>query len=72
MSMVMNIMVKRDGMDSNGLHNTILVDFDWVGQENTVRYPSNITLNYPDLWHPESVECEGLISSIHDDKMLEH
>ena len=66
-----NIMVKRDGVDSNGLRDAILVDFDWAGQENIVRYPSNITLNHPDLWRPESVERGGLISSVHDDKMLE-
>jgi len=66
-----NIMVKRDGVDSNGLRDAILVDFDWAGQENIVRYPSNITLNHPNLWRPESVERGGLISSVHDDKMLE-
>ena len=66
-----NIMVKRDGVDSEDLGDIILVDFDWAGKENTVRYPSNITLGHPELPRPEDVDRGGLISSAHDDKMLE-
>ena len=66
-----NIMVKRDGVDSEGLGDTILVDFDWAGKENTVRYPSDITLNHPDIPRPMGIERGGLISSAHDDQMLE-
>ena len=65
-----NIMVKRDGVDKEGLRDIILVDFDWAGKENTVRYPSNITLNHLDIPRPESVERGGLISSAHDVEML--
>jgi len=65
-----NIMVKRDGVDSEDLGEIILVDFDWAGKENTVRYPSNITLNHPDIPRPESVERGGLIFSAHDVEML--
>ena len=65
-----NIMVKRDGVNSEGLGEIILVDFDWAGKENTVWYPSNIMLNHPDILRPESVEHEGLISSAHDVEML--
>ena len=66
-----NIMVKRDGVDSEGLGDVILIDFDWAGKENVVRYPSNITLGHPELWRPKSVERGGLICSDHDDEMLE-
>jgi len=31
-----NIMVKRDRVDSEGLGDIILIDFDWAGKENTV------------------------------------
>ena len=65
-----NIMVKRDGVNSEGLGDIVLVDFDWAGKENTVRYPSNITLNHPDIPRPESVERGGLISAAHDVEML--
>ena len=66
-----NIMVKRDRVDSEVLGNIILVDFDWAGTENTVRYPSNIMLNHPDIPRPMGIECGGLISSAHDDQILE-
>ena len=66
-----NIMVKRDGVVSEDLGDIILVDFDWAGKENTVRYPSNITLGHPELPRPEDVDRGGLISSAHDDQMLE-
>ena len=66
-----NIMVKRDRVDSEGLGDIILIDFDWAGKENAVRYPSNITLNHPDIPRPMSIERGGLISSAHDDHMLE-
>ena len=65
-----NIMVKRDGVDSEGLHDIILVDFDWAGKEGSVRYPSNITLNHIWLPRPEDVERGGLITAAHDDQML--
>ena len=66
-----NIMVKRDWVDSECLGDIILVNFDWAGKENTVRYPSNITLNPPDIPRPMGIERGGLISSAHDDQMLE-
>jgi len=31
-----NIIVKRDRMDSKGLGDIILVDFDWAGKKNMV------------------------------------
>jgi len=58
-----NIMVKRDGVDSEGLHNIILVDFDWAGKESSVRYSSSITLNYIWLLRPDDVECGGPIAA---------
>ena len=67
-----NIMVKRDGVDSKSLGGIILVDFDWAGKVNTVRYPSNITLDHPELPRPEGVKRGGLICSVHDDQMLEY
>jgi len=63
----MSIMVKRDGVDSEGLGDVILIDFDW-GRKRT--NPSNITLNHPQLWRPKSVERGGLICSAHGDHML--
>jgi len=66
----MNIMVKRDGVNSKDLGEIILVDFDWARKENTIQYPSNIMLNHPDIPCPESVECGGLIFSAHDIEML--
>ena len=65
-----NIIVKRDRMDSKGLGDIILVDFDWAGKKNMVWYLSNITLNHPDIPHLESVEYKGLISFAHDVEML--
>ena len=65
-----NIMVKRDGVDSEGLHDIIFVDFDWAGKEGCVRYPSNITLNHIWLPRPEDVERGGSIAAAHDDQML--
>ena len=65
-----NIMVKRDGVDSEGLHDIILVDFDWAGKEGSVRYPSNITLNHILLPRPDDVERGGPIAAAHDDQML--
>lgn len=56
------IMVKRDGMDSKGLRDIILVDVDWAGEENTVNYPSNITSKHRNLWRPKSIKRGGLIS----------
>ena len=38
---------------------------------NTVRYPSNITLGHPELPRPKDIVRGGLISSAHDDEMLE-
>jgi len=67
----MNIRVKRDGVDSEDLGDIILVDFDWAGKENTIRYPSNITLGHSELPRPEDIDCGGLISSAHNDQMLE-
>jgi len=66
-----NIMVTRDGVDSTDLGDVILIDFDWAGKENTVRYPSDITLDHPELLRLEDVDCGGLICSAHDDEMLE-
>jgi len=65
-----NIMVKRDGVDSEDLDSILLVDFDWAGKKNTVRYPSDIKLDHPELPRPWGVERGGLISSVHDDQML--
>ncbi|KAL9716775.1 hypothetical protein Ac2012v2_001227 [Leucoagaricus gongylophorus] len=65
-----NIMVKRDGVDSEGLHDIILVDFDWAGKEGSVRYPSNITLNHILLPRPDDVERGGPIAAAHDNEML--
>jgi len=65
-----NIMVKRDGVDSEGLHDIILVDFDWAEKEGFVRYPSNITLNHILLLHPDDVESGGPIAAAHNDQML--
>ena len=65
-----NIMVKRDRVDSEGLHDIILVDFDWAGKEGSVRYPSNITLNHILLPRPDDVERGGPIAVAHDDQML--
>lgn len=61
--------VKRDGMDSEGLRDVVLIDFDWTG--SVVRYPLNITLDHPGLWRPKSVERRDLMTFAHDDGMLE-
>ena len=62
-----NIMDKRDRVDSEGLHDIILVDFDCAEKEGCVRYPSNIILNH--IWLPylDDVEYGGLIATAHND-----
>ena len=66
-----NIIVKRDGVDSKVLGNIILVDFGWTGKENTIWYLFNIILNYPDILYSMDIKHGGLISSAHNDQMLE-
>jgi len=36
-----------------------------------VRYPSNIMLGHPELLRPKDIVHGGLISSAHNDEMLE-
>jgi len=58
-------------VDNKDLGDIILIDFDWSGEENAVRYPSNITLINTELPRPNGVECGGLICPAHDDEMLD-
>ena len=60
----MNIMVKKDGAEGFKL-----VDFDWSGRINHVRYPMNIYWGSR-LWRPPGVEDGELIEAEHDIKML--
>jgi len=65
-----NIMVKRNRVDSEDLHDIILIDFDWARKEGSVRYPSNIILNHILLPYPDDVERGGPIAAAHNDQML--
>jgi len=59
-----NIMVKV-----NGAKGFKLLDFDWSGTINRVRYPENVNR---DLWRPVGAVDEQLIMPEHDMAMLQH
>jgi len=59
-----NIMVK-----ANGDQGFKLVDFDWSGIVDEVRYPMNV--NRESLWRPDGADDGQLIKTEHDIAMLE-
>jgi len=68
-----NIMVKRDGVDSSkGLADVILIDYNWAGERGSARYPSTIDLDHEYVWRPKSVKRGGPITPGHDILMLKY
>jgi hypothetical protein len=61
-----NIMVKKDGGTS-----FMLIDYDWAGKQGEVMYPRHVN-KASGLGRPESVEDGRLITSEHDDLMMQH
>ncbi|TDL30075.1 hypothetical protein BD410DRAFT_850412 [Rickenella mellea] len=59
-----NLMVKKDG--TKGF---MILDFDWAGRPENVRYPMNLNA---EVWRPEGAVDEALITKDHDDKMIQH
>ena len=57
-------MVQRDGTDG-----FMLIDFDWAGRAEEVRYPMNVN-RAPELLRPEGVLDKVLILSKHDREMV--
>jgi len=57
-------MVKKDGVEGFKL-----VDFDWSGRIDQVRYPMNVYRGSR-LWRPPGAEDGELIQAEHDIEML--
>lgn len=58
-----NILVKKDDRTK-----FMIIDFDWAGAENVVRYPSYV--NYTNIKRPSDARDGLLIKAAHDDAML--
>ncbi|KAG2362927.1 hypothetical protein BDR07DRAFT_1357064 [Suillus spraguei] len=58
-----NIFVKRDDRTK-----FMIIDFDWAGEENVVRYPPYV--NYTKIKRPSDARDGLLIRAAHDDVML--
>ncbi|KAF8308850.1 uncharacterized protein EI90DRAFT_3107321, partial [Cantharellus anzutake] len=58
-----NIMVRKDGKPG-----ILLVDFDWAGKIEEVRYPMN--MNNVDIKRPEGASDDQLIKAEHDIAMI--
>ena len=61
-----NIMVRGDGRTS-----FMLIDYDWAGKAGEVRYPRHVN-KASGLGRPESVEDGKMITSEHDDLMMQY
>lgn len=59
------------GADGSKQSAAMLIDFDWCGEEERVKYPSDISLGPGMGWHQE-VRGGVLIKKHHDTYMLEH
>jgi RIO-like serine/threonine protein kinase len=58
-----NIMIKMDDRTK-----CMIIDFDWAGVENVVRYPPFV--NYRDIQRPDDARDGLPIQAAHDDAML--
>ncbi|KAG2065397.1 hypothetical protein BDR04DRAFT_1108553 [Suillus decipiens] len=59
-----NILVKKDDRTK-----FMIIDFDWAGAENIVRYPPYV--NYTNIKRPSDARDGLLIKAAHDDAMLD-
>ncbi|GJJ11259.1 hypothetical protein Clacol_005491 [Clathrus columnatus] len=60
-----NILIPKKG----GIEGALIIDFDWAGEANKVRYPLHLS-SAPGLW-VDGVEPYGLIQAVHDDAMVD-